>query len=79
MLMPNIDSCLMDVGLKGPLGLDYLFRGQYLLYLYIANITIVIYEDCCCEVDQIHISEVDPWIQTPLSADIGTFTVPLSN
>ena len=27
---------------------------------------------------ELHISEIDPWTQTPISLDIGTFAIPLS-
>ena len=48
MVISNINSYLMDLGLKLPLVLGRFFRGEALLEVYVAKSTVVIREDFCC-------------------------------
>ena len=41
-ILPYLNSYLMDVGLKLPLGLDRIFVGEAFMEVYIQNITVVI-------------------------------------
>ena len=45
MVMPNIDSYILAVGLKGPLGLDFLIIGEAIMEVYIAKITVAIHKN----------------------------------
>ena len=50
MIIPYLDSYMMDVGLLLPLVLGSLFVCEDLLEVYIQNITVVICEDHLCVV-----------------------------
>ena len=44
MVMPNIYSYILALGLKGPLGLDFLIIGEAIMEVYIAKITVAIHK-----------------------------------